>query len=141
MGAAKSMDLKKRTLDWCTSGVLKKQDFFYAIGSVSASGKDGLDLTWTYLQENFDRIVDMIRTASPSLLAATVLNSCGSFASDDKADEIEKFFETHKNEHPVPLIKRKVDQIIEGTRASAKFLKSIEESKTFEQNLDKKGML
>mmetsp|Transcript_26049 Transcript_26049/g.42016 ORF Transcript_26049/g.42016 Transcript_26049/m.42016 type:complete len:900 (+) Transcript_26049:614-3313(+) len=134
LGFAKSLELKKRTLDWCTSGALKKQDFFYPISSVSSSSGEGLDLTWQYLQDNFERIVSMIRSASPSLLAAVVSNSCGSFASMERADEIEKFFAAHQD-HPVPLISRKLEQIVENTRTNARFLHFVMQSETFRKNL------
>jgi len=135
LGHARSDALKKKTLDWCTSGAVKKQDFFYPIASVSSSGKEGLDLTWDYLRENFERIVDMVRTASPSLLAAAVLYSCSGFATEDRAKEIEAFFKENE-ESAVQRISRKVDQLVESTRANAKFLKNIEKSEDFEKNLE-----
>jgi len=135
IGATKSSDLKLRTLDWCTSGALKRQDFFYPINAISGGSQEGLELTWSYLQENFSRIVDYVRTASPSLTAALVNASCSGFTSEDKADEIEAFFKEH-NEHPIPLIQRKIDQLVENTRANAKFLLAIESSETFAGALD-----
>jgi puromycin-sensitive aminopeptidase len=131
LGNARSEELKRRTLDWCTSGAVKKQDFFYPIGSVSASSRAGMELTWQYLQDNWSRIVDMIRTASPSLLEATVSFSCSGFASETKAAEIERFFKDKAADHPVSLITRKVAQIVEVTRANAKFLQLVEKSEAF----------
>ncbi|GBG27365.1 Aminopeptidase M1 [Hondaea fermentalgiana] len=139
LGHAKSMDLKRRTLDWCTSGAVKKQDFFYAIGSVSSSSRQGLELTWDYLQENFDRIHEMIRTASSSLLAAAVTSSCGGFASNARAEEIETFFDEKSDRDLVPKISRTIEQIIENTRANAQFLEHIESSKDFEESIKAAG--
>eukprot|EP00514_Thraustochytrium_sp_LLF1b_P000018 CAMPEP_0184519588 /NCGR_PEP_ID=MMETSP0198_2-20121128/6710_1 /TAXON_ID=1112570 /ORGANISM="Thraustochytrium sp., Strain LLF1b" /LENGTH=912 /DNA_ID=CAMNT_0026910121 /DNA_START=34 /DNA_END=2771 /DNA_ORIENTATION=+ len=134
IGAAKSQALKKRTLDWCTSGALKTQDFFYPIGSVSSSSQAGLEMCWSYLQDNYPRLVDMIRTASPSLLFALVTSSCGSFASTERAEEIQEFFRVN-NEHPVPLISQKLDQMVENIQANAKFLATIQESESFKTAL------
>lgn len=41
-------------------GQLKLQDFFYPIGGVSASGLEGLNCTWAYLQQHFQRLYGMI---------------------------------------------------------------------------------
>lgn len=136
LGYAKTMELKTRTLDWCTSGAVKKQDFFYAIGSVSSSSREGQELSWEYFQENFDRIYDMIRTASPTLLASTVMNSCGSFASAERAKEIESFFRSKESYELIPQISRKIEQIIENTNANGQFLERIKASEGFKQYLD-----
>ena len=107
-------------LDWATGGAVKLQDFFYPIGSVARSGRDGACVAWAYLQEHFERIRAMIATASPSLLDAVILYSCNAFVSFERADEIEAFFEAH----PVPSSERRVSQMLEGMRTNAKFLQS-----------------
>ena len=135
IGSVASMDLKKKTLDWCTSGAVKKQDFFYPIGSVGSSSLQGQELTWNYLKSNFSRIVEMIRSASPSILGAVVSYSCAEFASEERAKEIEEFFIANQHEHPVPLISRKLMQIVENTRANASFLTALEGSEAFKVNL------
>jgi len=47
--------------------------------------------------------------------------SMGSYATADKADEIEAFFAAN----PMPANARKVAQMVEGIRANASFLDSI----------------
>jgi puromycin-sensitive aminopeptidase len=60
LGSTKEEKLKLATLDWTTSGEVKLQDFFYAIGSVSRSDKQGQELTWKYFQENHKRLKEML---------------------------------------------------------------------------------
>lgn len=135
VGHANTVALKRRVLDWCTTA-LPKQDFFYPMGSAASSGPEGQQLVWDYFRENFDRILDKVKDASPSLLAAAVTNSCGAFATEEKALEIEAFFKERAHMHPVPLIQRKLQQIVENTRANAMFLERITASDSFAANLE-----
>merc|ERR1712032_1496678 len=48
LGEISDRKLKLETLDWTTSGSIKLQDFFYAIGSVSSSGPKGRAIAWGY---------------------------------------------------------------------------------------------
>lgn len=118
LGYVPDTKLKLATLDWTTSGAVKLQDFFYAIGSVSQSSKTGKELSWKYFQDNFERLKNMLINASSSLTDALIVYSAGSFCSKEKADEIESFFAAH----PLPRNVRKISQTIEGMRANAKFL-------------------
>ena len=92
LGAAKDPSLKLRTMDWTTSGVVKLQDFFYAMGSVGNSSKHGREISWKYFQQNFEKIKGMISKASPSLMDACIVSCAGGFCSFEKADEIDAFF-------------------------------------------------
>lgn len=60
-------------------------------------------------------------------MAAVVAYSCSGYASEEKAVELETFFKSNHLES----ITRKVDQIIENTRANAKFLSNLRNSKEF----------
>ena len=60
IGSTPDLKLKRDVLDWTTSGDVKLQDFFYAIGGVHGSGKEGRELTWSYFKENYDRLKAMI---------------------------------------------------------------------------------
>ena len=60
--------------------------------------------------------------ASPSLMDAVIVYSCGSFASDEMADEIEQFFKDNE----VPSSQRKIAQTLERIRVHAKFLTRLE---------------
>ena len=124
LGAAKDPSLKLRTMDWTTSGVVKLQDFFYAMGSVGNSSKHGREISWKYFQQNFEKIKGMISKASPSLMDACIVSCAGGFCSFEKADEIDAFFAMN----PCPSNARKIAQTTENMRANAKFLQMLQTS-------------
>jgi puromycin-sensitive aminopeptidase len=124
IGSTTSLKNKLAVIEWTTSGAIKLQDFFYAIGSVHRSSKEGMELTWNYYKDNFERLKEMLGKASASLMDAVIVYSCGGFCSNQKADEIEKFFE----ENPMPQNQRKVLQTVEAMRANAVFLGLLENS-------------
>jgi len=117
IGASSDEKLQTETLRWAISGEVKIQDFFYIFGGVSSSSRAALELTWGFFRSEFSRIHGMVKTASPSIMDAVILNSIGGFCSAQKADEIEAFFE----KNPLPLNKRKTSQLVEEVRTSAKF--------------------
>ena len=125
LGAAKQIDLKKRTLDWAVkSGDVKLQDFFYPIGSVSGSSA-GCAMAWNYYKENFFLIKEMLSKASPSLMDATIVNSINRFCTLDRADDIEAFFIAN----PLPSSARRISQSIEQIKSNDALLKIIKKSK------------
>jgi puromycin-sensitive aminopeptidase len=124
LGSTDDKKLKLATLDWTTSGEIKLQDFFYAIGSVSKTGKDGRNLTWQYFKDNHERLKEMLGNSSPSLMDAVIIMSAGSFCSLEKADEITNFFK----ENPYPKNERKIAQMTENMRANGKFLNILQAS-------------
>jgi len=122
LGFSSDMKLKEEALQWAISGQIKIQDFFYVFASVSTSSKAGLDLTWQFFQKNFDTINSgMLKNANASLMNACIEYSTNGYCTEEKAVEIEKFFEAH----PLPLNKRTIAQVLEKTRNNAKFLKSV----------------
>jgi puromycin-sensitive aminopeptidase len=125
LGATKDAKLKLAILDWTTSGEIKLQDFFYAIGSVGRSGKVGREITWEYFQEHHKRLSDMVAQASPSLMDAVIVMCAGGFCSEERADEIDAFFK----QNPYPKNSRKIDQMIENMRANGKLLATLQASK------------
>jgi hypothetical protein len=127
LGFTPKLEDKLAVLDWCTSGAVKLQDFFYPMSSVAASGKEGAELAFDYMKKNFDRIHAMVKKGSPSLIMAVISYCCGGFATKERAEEIEKFFK----ENPVPLAARRVAQIIENTNANAAFLQRMRSDKVF----------
>lgn len=169
IGATADPALKRRVLEWALSEI-KLQDFFYPIGSVSASrsvrarprtctlraraygwlagwmdgstylhvhpphtsltpttkppqsptrhSHEGLELAWGFYQERFPEFRQKLATASPSLMDAVIVYSCGSFASEEKASEIEAFFAAN----PLPSSARKIAQTLERIRINARFV-------------------
>jgi ERAP1-like C-terminal domain len=66
-----------------------------------------MELVWQFYQNNFERIKKMLANASPSLMDACIVYSCGGFAHESKAQEVEQFFK----EHPLPRNTRKVSNL------------------------------
>ena len=113
---------KTKTLDWALSGDVKLQDFFYPMGSVSGSSKEGLALSWAFLKDNLKTIKDKIGKASSALMDACIVSCCGSFCTDEDADMVEEFFKAN----PLPNNARKIAQTVENIRANAKLLESLQ---------------
>jgi puromycin-sensitive aminopeptidase len=128
LGSIPDPKLKLAVLEWCTSGEIKLQDFFYAMGSVSRSStrdsRVGRDIAWQYFQDNLEKIKAMIGMASSSLMDACIINCAGNFCSNEKADEVDAFF----TQHPLPSSSRKIAQVTEQMRANAKFLSLLQDS-------------
>jgi aminopeptidase N len=126
VGAAPSLALKSKVLDWALSGDIKLQDFFYPIGSVSASGPEGLALAWRFFQDHFKEIQAMLAKASASLMDAAIVSSMGGFATEAAADEVAAFFTDQATGLPrLPQSNRKIQQALESIRANAKFVARI----------------
>ena len=111
-------------MEWTTSGAVKLQDFFYAMGSVGRSNKEGREISWAFYKSNFEKLNDMIGKGSPSLMDACIVSCAGAFCSKEKADEIEGFFK----ENPLPKSARKISQLIESMRTNAAFLDMLQKS-------------
>mmetsp|Transcript_25260 Transcript_25260/g.58860 ORF Transcript_25260/g.58860 Transcript_25260/m.58860 type:complete len:892 (-) Transcript_25260:139-2814(-) len=118
IGFTEDLGLKEEALKWAISGEIKIQDFFFIMGSVSASSAKGLELAWSFLQKNVEHIRNMVKTASPSLMDAVISYCSGGFCSNARADEVERFFQ----EHPFQQSKRKISQVLEEIRANAAFV-------------------
>jgi puromycin-sensitive aminopeptidase len=129
LGYTNDAKLKLATMEWSTSGEIKLQDFFYAMGSVGQSGKLGRDIAWQYLQDNFAKIKTMLASASPSLMSAVIVFCAGGYCSIAKADEIDSFFQ----EHPLPNNTKRIAQLTEAMRANGKFLATLQGSKLIEE--------
>eukprot|EP00531_Pseudo-nitzschia_arenysensis_P006209 CAMPEP_0116127934 /NCGR_PEP_ID=MMETSP0329-20121206/7097_1 /TAXON_ID=697910 /ORGANISM="Pseudo-nitzschia arenysensis, Strain B593" /LENGTH=888 /DNA_ID=CAMNT_0003622051 /DNA_START=101 /DNA_END=2767 /DNA_ORIENTATION=+ len=124
LGNISDEKLKVAVLDWTTSGEIKLQDFFYAIGSVSSSGKEGRGVAWEYFQEHHERLKGMVATASSSLMDAVITYSAGRFVTLEKVEEVEKFFQEHK----YPKNERRIAQMVEAMRANGKLLVNLQGS-------------
>ncbi len=94
------------------------------MGSVSRSSREGRDIGWAFLQDNFEPIKKMIGKASASLMDAVIVSCAGGYCSNEKADEIDAFFKAN----PVPKSSRKIEQTIENMRANAKFMGVLQSS-------------
>jgi len=124
LGNISDEKLKVATLDWTTSGEIKLQDFFYAIGSVSTSGKKGREVAWEYFREHHKRLQGMVATASSSLMDAVITYSAGRFVTLEKVAEVETFFQENK----YPKNERRIAQMVEAMRANGKLLVNLQKS-------------
>ena len=124
LGHTGDKKLKESTLDWTISGEIKLQDFFYPMGAVRSSSREGRNIAWDFLKNNLKAIKAMIGNASSSLMDAVIVSCAGGFCSVEKANEIEEFFTTN----PMPKSSRKIQQTIENMRANAKFLALLQSS-------------
>jgi aminopeptidase N len=118
MGHTSDVKLKLSTMEWTTSGEVKLQDFFYAMGSVGHSSSEGREISWEFYQANFEKIKLMLGKSAASLMDACVVMCAGNFSTKEKADEITAFFEAH----PLPNNHRKISQLTENMHANANFL-------------------
>jgi len=118
IGHVPDMAKKGEVLEWAISGEIKIQDFFYSVGSVSASTKAAVPMTWAFFKDNFSKVQGMTKSASPSLMDTMIDMSTRNFCTVEAADDIEAFFKAN----PLPQNKRKIGQILEEMRANAKFL-------------------
>jgi puromycin-sensitive aminopeptidase len=124
LGHSSDPTLKYKTLEWSISGAVKVQDFFYAMGSVANSSKDGRDMSWKFFQDNLQTISNMIGQGSSSLMDACIVSCVGSSASWQLANDVEEFF----TRNPQPRSARKIAQTLETLRANAKFWEQLQKS-------------
>jgi aminopeptidase N len=124
LGHTPGRELKESTMEWTTSGAVKLQDFFYAMGSVGRSSKEGREISWAFFKTNFEKIKGMIGKGSPSLMDACIVSCAGAFCSHEKANDIETFFK----ENPLPKSVRKISQLTESMRTNAAFLEMLKNS-------------
>ena len=83
--------LEKRMLDYATSDKVRNQDavVVFALGLRDASTRD---VTWQYIQDNWEKVKAQTTTASGGYL----VGATGNFCSADKREEVTRFFATHK---------------------------------------------
>lgn len=121
LGAIPDTKLKLRTLEWTTSGAVKLQDCFYALGSVHYSGAAGSQQAWDFFKANHGKLNEMLGNASASLMQACIGFSCGGFASAAKATEVTEYFQAN----PVKGAERRIAQIVEGINGNGVFVERL----------------
>lgn len=115
LGFVNDENLKKQTLE--ETFEIKMQDFFYPFQGVRLSGKEGAELLYNWMKENWGRIKERIAKASGSLLQS-VVGICCPGVTEERALDVEAFF-ADKQE---PSIRRTLKQVVERTRVDARFL-------------------
>ncbi|PRP78523.1 hypothetical protein PROFUN_13580 [Planoprotostelium fungivorum] len=118
LGASDRHDLIARALDFIMSSEVRSQDFFVGLHPLTQTAP-GRVAAWKFLQ---DRWVEIEKTLGDSagLLDRTIGYATSTFASDERADEIENFFKTKS----VPQAERTIRQSLEAVRANSRWLKN-----------------
>lgn len=117
LGKFRSTDLVRAALEFSLSGEVRPQDAIFIMGSAGANAH-GRNQAWRFLQENWEVLNKRYAEGGLFLLQSVIGAICGDFVSEDKADEIEKFFA----EHPAPSAKRAIEKSLERIRMNARWL-------------------
>ena len=116
MASVCDSSLIQRLLDFCLTDEVRSQDAGFVIGAVS-SNKVGMDLAWNFFKDKRDTFKDKYGTG---ILASRLVKSITHhFASEEMAEEIERFFQ----ENPFPGTERSVCQSLENIRLNIEWLK------------------
>ena len=124
MGAAPTPALRTAALDLALSDAVKLQDFFYVALSMHGAAS-GRDATWAHFTEKLDAYKAKVGEAGSSIMDASIVGACGGFCTEAAANDIVAFFEAH----PLPRNTRKIEQIVESTRASAAYVSRIRDDR------------
>jgi aminopeptidase N len=105
--------LVRRTMDLVVSPEVRSQDAKLVIARMLGNA-DTRDLAWTLVRE---RWAEIQKKTGEFVGNTAIVGSLGTFCEAGKADEIEKFFATHK----VPDATRTLQQSLEAIRSCARF--------------------
>ena len=83
---------------------------------VRASNDEGAEITWNWINANFERVRQRLAKASPSLLSSVVQSCSSGGITVTRAEEIHKAFGT------IPSLSRTVANLVESTKATAAFV-------------------
>ena len=109
------LELLKETLERSLSSEVRSQDTIFVVTGV-ASNLKGRDLAWDFVKDNwteFDR-----RYGSGGFGLMRLVSICGNFTSQEKLDDVEKFFK----QHPAPAAERTIRQALERMRLNISWL-------------------
>ncbi len=115
MGSFQNTDILQKVLAFAVGDDVRSQDTPFVVGSVGANPM-GRDLAWEYVKSNYQMFVDRYKTGM--LMNRLIKFTTDGFATEEKADEVEKFFLENKNP-----AERVVKQSVEGIRLNAAWLK------------------
>ena len=107
-------ELVKRTLDYAVSGEVRNQDSWIPISKLLLS-RDTREVTWRYIQENWDKVHAQFTTNSGS----RIVSAAGSFCSVERRDEVSNFFATHKVNASERTLAKAIDNINDCVRLRA----------------------
>ena len=117
LGFSQKPELLQRTLDFSLSREVRFQDTPFVIGSV-AFNRYGRELAWQFLQREWTELNRRYGKGG-FLLARIISSTTENFTTDEKAREVEEFFQTH----PVPAAERTIRQSLERIRSNVSWLR------------------
>ncbi len=121
LGKFRQNDIIKEFLNFTLSENVRNQDVTIAISSV-ANNPFGLDMTWKFFMENykeFERRFDHGHSMSN-----IIKSICSKFSSNEKLNEIKKFFSENKPKSA----KRAIEQSLEAVKINCNFVKNNEKT-------------
>jgi puromycin-sensitive aminopeptidase len=125
LGAGKTEALSKKCLEFAISDKVRANDLWSLLFSVGRVSPHSRQLVWEFVQEKWEWMKE--RYKGSFLIGRIVEVATAGFVTEEKAIEIEKFFEAN----PTPSADRIVKQNCEAIRLNAKWLerdsKAIEE--------------
>jgi len=125
MGEAPTESLKKKSLDWALSGAVRSQDLIYTPMSMATSGKEGADLVFAWMQQEYNQIYERLGKTSMILFQHMVRVSGAGFVTTEKANELEAFWKgtaSHK------MVAKTLCHTVEAIHSNAKFVKRLQDS-------------
>lgn len=116
LGAANAPHLITRTLEFALSDKVRAQDAVFVLAGANKSLL-GRDMTWQFVQDRWEDLYKMYG-GSLFLLSSLVKCTTNYFVTEEKAKEIQAFFE----KHPLPSAARTIVQSCENIRLNEKWL-------------------
>lgn len=98
--------LVTRTLDYAVSGEVRNQDSWIVL-AILINDRETRDQTWTYIEQNWDKVHAQFTTNS----GVRVVAATGSFCSVNQRDEVKNFFATHKVDASERTLSKAIDSI------------------------------
>ena len=122
LSSGATAELLTKALDFALSDEVRSQDVIYITASIGESPL-GRDVAWAYLTTNWTKFFERLGSGS-FLLGRMTQDFTASFTSDEKADEVQAYFDKLN----YPAIENNVKQGIESIRARARWLSTERES-------------
>ncbi|XXG42913.1 hypothetical protein AAC387_Pa01g3067 [Persea americana] len=114
-------DIVLEVLNFLLTLEVRSQDVVHGLAGISSEGRE---IAWKWLQDNWDHITK--KWGSGFLITRFVSSIVSPFCSDEKANEVEKFFATRTQSS----IARTLKQSLERVRINSRWVQSIRNEKS-----------
>jgi len=84
-------ELQRRSLEYAVSGKVRNQDAVFQL-VIPMYQPETREIAWDYIRQNWDKVKAQLTTE----MGGYLVNSAGSFCSEEKRQEVTDFFTTHK---------------------------------------------